>query len=127
MEHIVLLFGEAEKGQFCRPTSCRSLPELLEVFGNPPAESQGLFYAIQALLFQRQLIYYRVEEEGFSITDYKRGMQMLRMREFKVYPSAICMPGVGDAHLIDEMSEICFLFHSLLITTERDLYDYLTH
>jgi hypothetical protein len=127
MEHLVFLFGEAEKGQLCRPTPCRSLLELADMFGNPPQESQGLFYAVQALLFNRRLIYFRIEEEGFSIDDYKRGMHILRMREIQGRPSAICMPGVGDACLIDEMSEICFLFHCILITTEKDFYDYLTN
>lgn len=127
MEHLVFLFGEAEKGQLCRPISCRSLPELAEMFGNPPPESQGLFYAVQALLFNRRLIYFRVEEEGFSFDDYKRGMHILRMREIQGRPSAICMPGLGDARIIEEMSEICFLFHCLLITTEKDFYDYLTN
>jgi hypothetical protein len=37
------------------------------------------------------------------------------------------MPGVGDAEIIDATNPICSLYHSLLITTEKDLYDYLTH
>ncbi len=127
MEHLVFLFGEAEKGQLRRPIPCRCLSELAETFGNPPAESQGLFYAIQALLFERRLIYFRVEEEGFSIEDYKRGLHMLRNREVQEYPSAICMPGMGDAYILEGGSERGFLFHRLLITTEKDFYDYLTN
>jgi hypothetical protein len=122
MGHLVFLFGEAERGHFCAPVACRSLVELSETFGNPPEESQGLFYAIQALLFNRRLIYFRVKEEGFSIPDYMRGLHLLRAREMPEFPAAICMPGVGDAHLI----EMCFLFHSIMITTEKYLYDYLT-
>jgi hypothetical protein len=127
MGQLVFLFGEAEKGHFCAPVLCRSLLELSETFGNPPEESQGLFYAIQALLYERGLIYFRVKEEGFSIEDYKRGLHMLRYREISLNPTAICMPGMGDGHIIDETSEICFLFHSVLITTEKDFYDYLTN
>lgn len=126
MVHLVFLFGEAERGSFCTPIQCHGLEDLSEKFGNPPDESLGLFYAIQALLYQRQLIYFRVKEEGFSTSDYKRGLNMLRKKEISQNPTAICMPGVGDAALIDETSEICYLFHSILITTEKDFYDYLT-
>jgi len=127
MEHLIFLFGEAEKGQLCSPIPCRCLSELADVFGHPPPESQGLFYAIQALMYERRLIYFRVKEEGFSLEDYKRGLALLRNKEIVDYPTAICMPGMGDARIIDETSEMCFILHSLLITTERDLYDYLTN
>jgi len=40
----IALFGEAEKGEFRTPYVCRSLPELAECFGQPPAHSQGLFF-----------------------------------------------------------------------------------
>ncbi|HEY2809993.1 MAG TPA: hypothetical protein VGJ00_01180 [Rhabdochlamydiaceae bacterium] len=127
MPHLVFLFGEAEKGHRCTPVLCHSLEELSERFGNPPEQSLGLFYAIQALHYKRELIYFRVAEEGYSISDYKRGLSLLRHREILHKPSAICMPGVGDAHIIDETSEICYLLHCMLITTEKDFYDYLTH
>jgi len=127
MSQLVFLFGEAEKGHFCSPISCRCLSELSEIFGNPPEESQGIFYAIQTLLFDRKLIYFRVKEEGFSIPDYKRGLHLLRNREIPQHPTAICMPGMGDARIIDETSEICYIFHSLLITSGKDFYDYLTN
>ena len=127
MNQLVFLFGEAEKGHFCSPVPCRCLLELSENFGNPPEESQGIFYAIQTLLYERELIYFRVREEGFSFPDYKRGLHLLRNREVHQSPAAICMPGMGDAHIIDETSEICYIFHSLLITSEKDFYDYLTN
>lgn len=127
MGHLVFLFGEAEKGHLCLPISCRTVLELSDTFGHPPEESQGLFYAIQTLLFERRLIYFRVKEEGFSIPDYQRGLHLLRSRELPEPPKAICMPGMGNAKIIEETSEICFLFHSILITTEKDFYDYLTN
>jgi hypothetical protein len=127
MNQWVVLFGEAEKGHFCRPIACRCLLELSETFGNPPEESQGIFYGIQTLLFERKLIYFRVKEEGFSLPDYKRGLLKLRNRELSERPAAICMPGMGDAQIIAETSEICYIFHSILITTEKDFYDYLTN
>ncbi|MBS0620579.1 MAG: hypothetical protein JSS61_03870 [Verrucomicrobia bacterium] len=125
--HTIFLFGEAEKGDFCTPMICRSLPQLADHFGNPPEESLGISYAVQALLFNRELIFFRVKEEGYSIGDYMRGIQILESREGIRELAAICMPGVGDAGLIDAMTAICGLYRSLLITSDKDLYDFLTH
>ena len=61
MRHTVFLFGEAERGDFCTPLVCRSLPQLAETVGNPPEESQGILYAVQALLFQRELIFFALK------------------------------------------------------------------
>lgn len=127
MRHTIFLFGEAEKGEFCTPFLCKSLPQLADTFGNPPKESLGLIYAVQALLFQRELIYFRVKEEGFSIPDYMRGIRLLENKESFQQLTAICMPGVGDAEIIGATSSVCSLYRSLLITTEKDLYDYLTY
>lgn len=122
----IFLFGEAEKGEFCTPFLCRTLPELAETFGNPPDESLGLTYAVQALLFKRDLIYFRVQEEGFSLSDYKKGLQLIEQENYFESLTAICMPGVGDASLINATGQICSIRRTLLITSEKDLYDYLT-
>jgi|SRR5579872_6758183 len=127
MRHTVFLFGEAEKGDFCTPIFCKTLPQLADLVGNPPEESQGIFYAIQALLYQRDLIFFRVKEEGFSTQDYMRGLRMLQNKELAIEPSAICMPGVGDTEIIQASTPICTLYKSLLILQERDLYDFLTN
>ena len=57
MKPTVFLFGEAEKGDFCKPYLCRSLPQLAETFGHPPMDTLGLFFAIQTLLFQKEIIF----------------------------------------------------------------------
>ncbi|MBS0615283.1 MAG: hypothetical protein JSR58_01870 [Verrucomicrobia bacterium] len=122
----VFLFGEAQSGQFRIPTVCPSLEELLRVFGHPPAGTEGISYAIQTLLFKRDLIFFRIEEEGFSIEDYMVGLQMLRKREIPRKLSAICMPGVGNATLIEAATCVCHLYRTPLLFTPKDLYDYLT-
>lgn len=127
MRHCVFLFGEAEKGEFCTPFVCKSLPQLAETFGNPPEESLGLTYAVQALMFERELIFFRVKEEGFSTPDYMRGIRLLENKEVYQNLTAICMPGVGDAGIIGATNPICSMHKSLLIITEKDMYDYLTH
>ena len=96
------------------------------MFGNPPEQSLGLFYAVQALLYERELIYFRVKEEGFSIPDYMKGLHFLKHGAVIKDLAAICMPGIGDAEVIEVTSAICNISHSLLITSEKDLYDYLT-
>ncbi len=127
MRYPIFLFGEAEKGEFCTPHLLKSLPQLAETFGNPPEESDGIRYAVQALLLERDLFYYRVKEEGFSIADYMRGLKLLENRDAYTELSAICMPGVGDPEIIDATNSIITLHKTLLITSEKDLYDFLTH
>ncbi len=127
MPRPIFLFGEAEKGDFCTPQLCRTLPQLADIYGHPPAESLGLLYAIQALLYERELIYFRVKEEGFSVTDYMRGLKLLEKVAVDLQPSAVFLPGVGDGEIIEATSELCQKQQTLLVITHRDLYDYLTH
>lgn len=128
MEHVytVAMFGEAEKGQFQTAYFCKNLPQLEEYLGNPPPESRGLFYAVQALLYERNLIFFRVEEEGFSHQDYFLGLRMLEKNKLLTDVAAICLPGVGNAEILEAATPLCKIHNSFIITTEPDLYDYLT-
>ena len=127
IQQTIFLFGEAEKGEFCTPLLLKTLPQLAETCGNPPAESLGILYAVQALLYERELIYFRVKEEGFSLSDYMRGLRLLENTALFHNLTAICMPGVGDTEIIEASSFVCSLHKSFLITSEKDLYDYLTN
>ena|SRR3989338_2992394 len=126
MRHVVALFGESEKGQFKKPYILKELPQLVDLLGNPPEESEGLFFAIQALLYQREIIYFRVAEEGFSKNDYLTGLQYLSSRGKVDKLDALCLPGVGDTEILDASNPVCEIHKSYLITTQKDLYDYLT-
>lgn len=126
IESTLFLFGASEKGALCKPHHFSSLEELLDVLGHPPEHSEGIPYAIQTLLFQHNLIYFRVSEEGFSRDDYIQGLKLLRKKEIKKPPHAICMPGVGDEELIQATTPVCHIYQSVLIVSQKDLYDYLT-
>lgn len=126
MRHTVALFGEAERGKIHSLLIIKSLTHLNEVLGNPPDESRGIFFAIQCLLYEHALIYVRVKEEGFSIQDYRKGMQQLLNKKEVSHLTAICLPGVGDAQIIDSATPVLKCHEALMITTEQDLYDYLT-
>ncbi len=126
MRPTVFLFGEAEKGDFCTPYLCKSLPQLADTFGNPPEESLGLAYAVQTLLYERELIYFRVQEEGFSRQDYMKGIKLLQNKEIPLALSAIYLPGVGDVEILDAGSSICHIYKTFLVINQKDLYDYLT-
>lgn len=121
--HTIALFGEAEKGQFRKPLVIKTLPQLVDTFGHPPCESRGLVFAIQALLYQREIIFFRVEEEGFSANDYLHGLHHLESVK-KLH--ALCLPGVGTPGILEACEEVCRKQKSFLITSEQDLYDYLT-
>ena len=127
MNPAIFLFGEAEKGELGVPIEFKSLPQLLEILGHPREESIGVQYAIQTLLFKRDLIFCRVEEEGFSTKDYIKGLNFLKAKYLTPKLQAISIPGVGDQDVIETAMSLCLLNKSLLILTEKDLYDYLTH
>lgn len=125
--YTIALFGEAEKGDFQTAYFCDTLPQLVDYLGNPPAQSRGLFYAVQALLYHRHLIFFRVKEEGFSQQDYILGLRFLEKTEHLIDQiSALCLPGVGNTEIMEMMIPFCRNHHSFLITNEADLYDYLT-
>ncbi len=124
--HTIALFGEAEKGDFCSAYFCNSLEQLADYFGNAPINSNGLYFAVQALLYHRNLIFFRVQEEGYSLQDYHYGMNLLFRQNQISKISAICMPGVGNSEIIRATTSLCAVYHSIFITTEADFYDYLT-
>lgn len=123
--YTIALFGEAEKGDFICPYLCNTLSQLVDYFGQPPSESRGLFYAIQALLYRRQLLFFRVREEGFSVPDYLRGADLLRKNPLDTNITALCLPGVADREILQAIAPICYEQHSILITNEADFFDYL--
>ena len=126
MKSTVFLFGESEKGDFGIPLSCQSVSHLLESLGNPPSESQGIHFAIQALLYDKEILFCRVKEEGFSTKDYIKGISQIRKRHLAPSLQAVFIPGVGDERIIEATMNVCNLSQSLLVLTEQDLYDYLT-
>src|SRR5262245_33394700 len=100
----IALFGEAEKGEFRTAHVCHNVPQLLDRFGNPPAQSRGIYYAIQALLFNSCLIFFRVREEGFSYEDYMLGLNVLQKQHIVNHLAAICLPGVGNSEIIQAIN-----------------------
>ena len=126
MQYKIALFGEAEKGKFKIPYKCKSLIQLLNTFGNPPKDSFGLTFAIQALMYEREVLFFRDKEEGFGYNDYFPPLKNLSISGKDSKIDAICMPGVGDPKIIDETESICKIHKSILLTTEKDLFDYLT-
>lgn len=122
----VALFGEAERGAFDQGFLCGGVSELMEYFGNPPPDSRGLHYAVQALLYKYHLIFFRVEQEGFSKKDYFNRIQILSASPLIERVHAICTPGVGDKAIINALLPLCHEHHQILITNESDLLDYLT-
>lgn len=122
----IALFGEAEKGDFGTAYFLQSLTQASLYLGNPPPESLGIFYAVQTLLYKRDLLFFRVKEEGFSYQDYFYGLSLLKKQEGAIRLGAIFLPGVGNSEIIDVVISVCNVFKIVMITTERDMYDYLT-
>jgi len=128
MDITIALFGEAAKGEFQTAYYCKSLDQLCSFLGEPPSkDSRGLEFAIQALLYERSVVYFRVHEEGFSTQDYLKGFNFLEKKELFPPISAICLPGVGNSQIIEASHPLCSIHQSLLVFTEKDLYDYFTY
>lgn len=108
------------------PHKLHQLPQLVDLLGNPPGESEGLFFAIQAILYNREILFFRVAEEGFSKIDYMHGLKVLGDRQMTAQVHALCLPGVGDPEILAASELICQLHKSFLITNQKDLYDFLT-
>jgi hypothetical protein len=120
------LFGEAQKGKFHTPTECPSLMDLYEQFGEPPSDTQGIGQAIQSILMDRYVVYTRVHEEGFSMSEYQIGLKKLEDRKKIPRIHALCLPGVGDPKIIDSASLFLKKHKAVLLTSEKDAYDYFT-
>lgn len=125
MDSTIVLFGETERGEYHAAYFCTHLQQLVDHFGNAPSQSQGLYYAVRALLYHHQLIFFRVREEGFSTQDYAFGANFLHHQEAIPRISAICLPGVGSHEIFQTVTPLCTTHRSILIITEADLYDYL--
>ncbi|NGX57049.1 MAG: hypothetical protein K1060chlam5_01305 [Candidatus Anoxychlamydiales bacterium] len=125
MQKVIAMFGESEKGKYHVPYVFHSLEQLSNTLGEPPKDSFGLFYAIQALMYEREVIYFRVEDEGYSVEDYMIGLKFLKKKKSIKRLDALCMPKVGSKEIIDATNPICLKFQSLIIINENDLFDYL--
>lgn len=121
----VVIFGEAERGRFVTPYHLRDLSLLFDILGNPPKQSQGIFFAIQTILKKYEALFFRVSEEGFSIKDYLLGLKLLKKGKIGDL-SAVAIPGVGNLKIVEETAKVCLVCKTILIISERDLYDYLT-
>jgi len=125
MNKVIALLGESEIGRFHFPYFCSSLSQLATTLGNPPSNSKGIDFAIQAIMYERDIIYFRVEEEGFSIKDYMQSIDIIKDRNIVKRLDAICIPGVGDKEIIIKLDPICKSHNSIIIFSEKDLLDYL--
>ena len=124
---IIALFGEAQKGELLKGYYCEKLDELFDYFGEPPPQTQGLFFAVRTLLYHHALIYFRVNQEGFSDEDYLECLNLLNNsleKDFRL--EALFLPGVGSKKLIERGGLLCRCHKSLFIMNEQDFYDFVT-
>lgn len=126
MRNRVFVFGESEKGPFCQPIALANLNAAQGQIGQPPAGTLGVECAVQSLLYGREVLFYRVREEGYARGDYTQGLQYLRSKAKHLKLVGISLPGVGDARIIEPLAELCQSLSAILLLSEADLYDYLT-
>lgn len=124
---ILTLIGEAEKGDLCTGVFCSSLWQLWDTFGEPPRETEGLFYAIQSLSFGKPVLFFRVEEEGFSLAEYEVCLESLdKAIPYSDPLGALFLPKVGTQEVIEHSLHICEEHAGILIMNDMDFFDYLS-
>lgn len=127
MKSTVVLFGESEKGQYHAGYLCHSLIDLCSSLGNPSANNgTGIHLAIQLIMLNYSILFFRVQEEGFNSEHYFFGAKFLNEQQLIKNFTAIAIPGVGDDYIIDAFVPICHKYKSFLVLNEQDLYDLLT-
>jgi len=125
MKKTIAIFGESEKGRFHYPYMCSTLIQLSDFLGNSLQDSSGITLAVQAIMYERDIIFFRVQEEGYSIEDYMAGFECLLTNNKIKNLAAIYLPKVSDHQIIESTDRICNKFKSILVTTKKDLFDYL--
>ncbi|EPP34827.1 hypothetical protein CP10139811_0721 [Chlamydia ibidis] len=125
MKSTIALFGEAERGSYDTAYLCCSIGDLYDYLGSG-SNSLGITLAIQALMYQYDVLYFRVEEEGYGIDSYFYGLHFLNTQTSLKNIIAIALPGVGDQSIIEASRSLCQKHGSLLLFQEQDLYDLLT-
>ena len=126
MSYTVAIFGEAEKGELASLNRITSPAQLNDILGSPPIGSEGLFIAIQFLLFKKSVVFIRVSEEGFSLENYFQGLYLLEKERDLPQITALCLPGVGDHIILEACNSFCNIHNALIISSQKDLFDYLT-
>lgn len=127
MKFTIALFGEAEKGSYEVAYLCRSTADLYDHLGASLATAKsGIFLAIQALMYNYNVLYFRVREEGYCVDSYFFGLHFLNTQTTLKNIIAMGLPGVGDQHLIEASKSLCQKYKSFLLLFEQDLYDLLT-
>jgi hypothetical protein len=127
MRARVMVFGESTKGAFSRLHRPRTVEDLANLLGQPPEGSHGLYLATQTVLLEHELLFWRVDEEGFSPQDYWLGAKMLaELSDQRITIDAVGLPGVGDWSIIESMQRALRGHHPLLLMSARDVYDYLS-
>lgn len=127
MRNIIALFGEAEKGRFDVAHFCHSLTDLYDQLGEGTTSLAGISLAAQALMYQYDVLFFRIKEEGFHIDSYFFGLHFLNTQTHLKQLAAIILPGVGDQYIIEASRLLCQKHHSLLLFLDQDLYDLLTY
>ncbi len=125
MKKTIAIFGESKEGPLKTLLLLRSLPNIVEIIGNPTETGLGVHMAIQAMLFGREVLFYRIEEEGFQRENYAFGCKLLETHPRKDDLAAIALPGVGDSTILSLAQKI-IPSGTILLLTEKDLYDFTT-
>ena len=113
------IFGQTEKGSLGSVYAIDNLTELFNKLGCATIDSKAIFYAIEAIYYDRKVLFVPVKEEGSNLEEYREGIKKLKQHSV----DAIFVPGVGNASLLSFATST---LKAVVFMTGEDTYDYLT-
>ena len=125
-KRTILIFGESKEGQFQKLLFINSLPKLATILGEPTETGIGVHIAIQAMLYNLEVLFYKVKEEGSDEDAYLQGFRLIEKEAPSLILGAIALPGASTPKILEIANSLCDLHNSLILSNERDLYDYIT-
>lgn len=125
---MIAIFGEAEIGSFKSLITLNSIPELTDKLGRPTKKGIGIHMAIQAILYDREILYYRIpNEEEPSCKEYLHGLNLLGRSTFINPLVAIALPAVNHRDILYRAKHLCHHCKILFLPNERDLYNFISY
>lgn len=121
----IVIFGESTKGEFLNLFPIRTLPDLSTFLGGPTSSGIGIHMAIQSLLFEKEVLFIKVFEEGYDLDHYSLGLKEID-RNPDLLIDAIALPGAGSNEIVKKASLLAKKKKAFIVLTEKDLYDFMT-
>lgn len=122
---MIACFGQTSKGRFGQPYYLKNAKSILSILGKVPEDTLGMPFALEMLKAHKDILFFRVAEEGLSLDDYLRGLQFLKKNCIQKRLLGIYLSGCFDKEVVSLAVRICNWHKSILLATQKEMIDYL--